>query len=228
MTNIASKLKEVDMTVSEKYLVQFIFNSLPPEFGPFKVAYNQSSTPWSLNELIAKADQEERTLKAKGQLSVNFVSQNKSKGKGKGKKNVNVQEAKPNKKEKWAKKKCFFCGKNGHFKKDCLKHKSWFEKRGKTLSFVCQETNLTNIPSNSWWVDFGATIHVSGCVQGFLSRRTLNDSEKTITMGNKKESRVEAIGTYRLVLDTGHVLDLDNTFLVPDISRNLISVSRLD
>ena len=40
MTNIVSKLKEVDITVPEKYLVQFIFISLPLEFGPFKVAYN--------------------------------------------------------------------------------------------------------------------------------------------------------------------------------------------
>ena len=47
-------------------------------------------------------------------------------------------------------------------------------------------------------------------------------------MGNKKESRVEAVGTYRLVLDTNHVLDLDNTFLVFSISRNLISVFKLD
>ena len=115
MTNIASKLKEVDMTVSEKYLVQFIFNSLPPEFGPFKVAYNQSSTPWSLNELIAKADQEERRLKSEGQLTVNYVSQNKSKGKGKGKKKVNVQDAKTNRKEKGAQKKCFFLWKEWTF-----------------------------------------------------------------------------------------------------------------
>ena len=64
--------------------------------------------------------------------------------------------------------------------------------------------------------------------RGFLSRRTPNDSKKTITMRNKKESRVEVVGTYRLVFDTRHVLDLDNTFLVPNISRNLISVSILD
>ena len=84
MTNISSELKEVDVSVSEKYLVQLIINSLPPAFGPFKVAYNQSSTPWSLNELIAKADQEEGRLKAKGQLIVNLVSQAKSKGRKKG------------------------------------------------------------------------------------------------------------------------------------------------
>ena len=94
-----------------------------------------------MNELIAKADQEERRLKAEGQLIVNFFSRNKSKWKEKGKRKGNVQEAKPNRKEKGTQKKRFFHGKNGHFKKDCLKRKSRFEKRGKNLFFVCQETN---------------------------------------------------------------------------------------
>jgi len=39
---------------------------------------------------------------------------------------------------------------------------------------------------------------------------------------------VEAIGTYRLILDIGFYLDLLDTFYVPSISRNLISLSKLD
>ncbi|RWR73399.1 Gag-protease-integrase-RT-RNaseH polyprotein [Cinnamomum micranthum f. kanehirae] len=236
MAHIASKLKEVDMSVSDQYIVQFIFNSLPPAFGAFKVAYNQSPTTWDINELIARADQEERRLKAEGQMMVNFVSRSKFKSKGKGKKGTNAQATKtenaqatkPEKKDKGIMKKCYFCGKKGHFKKDCLKRKNWFESKGKNQTLVCFETNLTDVPSNTWWIDSGATIHVSGCMQGFLSSRSPNDGERTITMGNRKESRVEAIGTYRLVLDTGFILDLHNTFFVPDISRNLISVSKLD
>ena len=40
MQNIVSKLEQVDMSVSKKYLIQFILDSLPSYFGPFKVAYN--------------------------------------------------------------------------------------------------------------------------------------------------------------------------------------------
>ena len=47
-------------------------------------------------------------------------------------------------------------------------------------------------------------------------------------MGNKVGAKVEAIGTYRLVLQFGFSLELANTFYVPSISRNLISMSRLD
>ena len=39
---------------------------------------------------------------------------------------------------------------------------------------------------------------------------------------------MEAIRTYRLILDTGYHLDLIDTFYVPNITRNLISLSKLD
>lgn len=39
---------------------------------------------------------------------------------------------------------------------------------------------------------------------------------------------IEGIRTYRLILDNGYQLDLSKTIYVPSISRNLISVSRLD
>ena len=40
-------------------------------------------------------------------------------------------------------------------------------------------------------------------------------------------SPVEAVGTCKLVLDSGFILILEKTFYIPNFSRNLISVSRL-
>ena len=40
-------------------------------------------------------------------------------------------------------------------------------------------------------------------------------------------SRVEAISTYSHVLSSDFILELENTFYVPSVSRNLISISRL-
>ena len=40
MANLAAKLKSLGMEVNETFLVQFIMNSLPPEFGQFQVNYN--------------------------------------------------------------------------------------------------------------------------------------------------------------------------------------------
>jgi len=35
--------------------------------------------------------------------------------------------------------------------------------------YVCFESNLTEVPYNSWWIDSGCTTHVSNMMQGFLS-----------------------------------------------------------
>ena len=37
MTNIAARLKTLGMVVNEGFLVQFIINSLPSEYGPFQM-----------------------------------------------------------------------------------------------------------------------------------------------------------------------------------------------
>ena len=110
---------------------------------------------------------------------------------------------------------CYFCGKKGHVKKDCIKRKAWFEKRGINLSFVCYESNLAKVPSNTWWIDFGATTHVTNLMQGFLTTMKPKESEKLLYMGNRLKVGVIAIGTYRLLLETGHWMDLLNTFYVP-------------
>ena len=47
-------------------------------------------------------------------------------------------------------------------------------------------------------------------------------------MGNRLKVEVVAVGTYRLILETGHQMDLEDTFYVPSISKNLVSLSKLD
>ncbi|KAK2988241.1 hypothetical protein RJ640_000002 [Escallonia rubra] len=46
--------------------------------------------------------------------------------------------------------------------------------------------------------------------------------------GNGEKAQVEAVGTLRLVLESGFNLDLVDIVYVPSMTRNLISISRLD
>ena len=46
-------------------------------------------------------------------------------------------------------------------KKNCLEHQEWLAKNGNFNSFVCFESNLTNVSYNTWLIDSGSTIHVS-------------------------------------------------------------------
>ena len=57
--------------------------------------------------------------------------------------------------------KCFFCIKKGHVKKKCLKFQKWLEKKGNPTSFVCYESNMVNVHTNTWWIDSGSIIHIS-------------------------------------------------------------------
>lgn len=64
-------------------------------------------------------------------------------------------------------------------------------------------------------------------MQGFLNQRKSRENEENIYSGNRTSSEVEAVGTFRLILKTGFMLDLENAFYIPFFSRNLISVSKL-
>ena len=55
MVDMVGKLKTMDMTISNNFLVHFIMTSLPsPKFEVFKVNYNLLTKTWNVSELIAK------------------------------------------------------------------------------------------------------------------------------------------------------------------------------
>ena len=51
MTNIAVRLKTLDMIVDDSFMVQFILNSLPSEYEAFQINYNTMKDKWDVNEL---------------------------------------------------------------------------------------------------------------------------------------------------------------------------------
>jgi len=93
---------------------------------------------------------------------------------------------------------------------------------------IYSEVNLASVPSNTWWLDSGATTNISVSMKGCLNYRKTTDSERWIYVGDGKLVEVEAIGHFRLLLCTGFYLDLKDTFVVSSFRRNLISVSYLD
>ena len=88
---------------------------------------------------------------------------------------------------------CFFCKKKGHVKKQCSKFMKWLDKKGTQLSFVCYESNMTNVNHNTWWIDSGSTIHVTNSLQDLQDLRKPMGSERSVYSGNKMPSHVEAI-----------------------------------
>lgn len=84
------------------------------------------------------------------------------------------------------------------------------------------------MPKDTWWVDYGATTHISISMQGCMWSRPSNDAERFIYLGDGNKVAVETIRTFRLLLKTGFYLDLIETFVAPSIRWNLICGSILD
>jgi hypothetical protein len=56
----------------------------------------------------------------------------------------------------------------------------------------------------------------------------LQKGERKLKIANGLEAEVEAVGTPRLILKSGFILDLHDVVYISSMIRNLISVSRLD
>jgi len=194
MTNIATRLKTLGMTVNENFLVQCILNSLPSEYASFQMSYNTMKDKWNVHELDSMLVQEETRLKNQGSQSVHYVSHQGNQGtgkkvmkkhdKGKGSLKINDDSLQTQKKVSKGNN-CQFYRKSRNFQKDCPKCKSWFEKNGKLNAHVCFESNLTKVPHNTWWIDSGCMTHVSNTMHGFLTTQTIRPNEKFVFMGNR-------------------------------------------
>ena len=127
------------MKVDDTFLVEFILNSLPLEYEPFQINYNTIKDKWDISELSGMLTQEESRLKKQRGHSINLMYQEGGKG-------VKVKANNLKKKKAHAKVSqdahkelkadvCRFCKKEGYYKKDCLKHKVWFENKGTCSAF---------------------------------------------------------------------------------------------
>uniref|UniRef100_A0A2N9G485 CCHC-type domain-containing protein n=1 Tax=Fagus sylvatica TaxID=28930 RepID=A0A2N9G485_FAGSY len=240
MTNLAMRLRDMKVDIPDSYLVWLILESLPDQFSALKTSYNVVKGEWGLDEMTAIVVQQEEMMRKSKTESAHMVTHNHSEGERKfykgnrnnqnGNKGGNFNNSKPQFKHKNEdmKGKCFWCRKKGHVKKDCNRFKNWLEKKGTPLALVYFESNLVDVPLNSWWIDTGASIHVTNSLQGFKSKRRPNDGEVAVYMGNGEKALVEFIGVVNLPLASGGALVLDDVVYVPSLRRSLISVSKLD
>ena len=86
---------------------------------------------------------------------------------------------------------------------------------------------LTSACSRSWVFDTGDVAHICNSKQELRSKRRLAKDKVTMRIGNGSKVDVIAVGMLTLHLPMGLVLNLNNCYLVPALSMNIISGSRL-
>jgi hypothetical protein len=116
--------------------------------------------------------------------------------------------------------KCMHCKKYGHIRRECDEFKAWLAKKGNDFISFIDESFFTNFFSNTWWIDFGATVHVTNLSQGLLGARTTG-RKRSLQVADGREAKVEAVGTLPLLLHDSFTLYLNNVLYVPSLRRNL-------
>ena len=217
------------MEVTDNMLIEFVLKSLLHRFDHFKLTYSIQEHKWSLRDLASRCAKEELWLNEVNYESANFASTSKTKKRKHGKhKQGGALQKDPKRRNQDKALNCFYCHIPDHFKKECTKYHAWSEKKGNFITLVCTKVNLAFVPTDTWWIDSGATIHVSMSMKGCLHFQKPISEEKYVFTGNATSARVEGIKTFRLLLNIGHFVDLIDIFDVPNFRRNLESVSTLD
>jgi hypothetical protein len=196
MSNVAARLKPVDLAIKDGFLIYLIFNSLPKKFKTFEVNYNSMNDKWTLEKFIAMCVQEEEMSKRNNggvdsvnmakhhQKRKNFPPKKEDKGKV-----VSMSSDQPVDKDQYK-----WCKRRGHYQNNCIEFLKHLNKQGGDNVTFVDESIFLSYSKSTWWIDSGATIYVANSLQGFHTRRTLRRAERSIRVANSGEAEVEVIG----------------------------------
>src|SRR5215216_1468823 len=236
MSGYYNHLTQLGVELLVYCVIDRVLQSLPPSYKGFVMNYNMQGMNKTIPELFAMLKVAEVEIKKEHQvLMVNKTTSFKKKGKGKKgnfKKN-SKQVAAPGKKPKSGPKpetECFYCKGTGHCKRNCPKYLA-DKKDGKVNKGIFDihviDVYFTNTRSSTWVFDTGSVAHICNSKQELWIKRRLAKDEVTMRVGNGFKVDVIAVGTLPLHLPSGLVLDLNNCYLVPALSMNIISGSCL-
>jgi transposase InsO family protein len=234
MSGYADRLSQLGIVIPNELGIDRVLQSLPPSFKSFVMNYNMQGMQKTLPELFAMLKTAEVEIKKEHQvLMVNKTASFKKKGK-KGKfKKGGKKVATPTKKPKAGPDpdtECFYCKGSGHWKRNCPKYladlKAGNVKKG-ILDIHVIDVYLTSTRSSAWVFDTGSVANICNSKQELQNKRRLARDEVTMRVGNGSKVDVIAVGTLPLRLPSGLVLNLNNCYLVPALSMNIISGSCL-
>src|SRR5664279_505828 len=235
MSGYADKLQSLGISIPIELGIHRVLQSLPPSYKNFVMNYNMQCMKKTLPELFQMLKTAEVEIKKEHQVLMVNKTTGFKKDKPKNKcefKKGGKKAAAPAKKPKASPKtdtECFYCKGTGHWKRNCPKYLA--DKKAGNVKGIFDihviDVYLTSARSSTWVFDTGSVAHICNSKQELLNKRRLARDEVTMRVGNGSKVEVIAVGMLPLHLPSGLVLNLNNCYLVPALSMNIISGSCL-
>ena len=241
MGGYIQRLIQLGCVIPDELITDRVLQSLPPSYKGFVLNYNMQGMNKTLNELFAMLKSAEVDIKKEHQvLMVNkttsfkkakakkghFKKSGKSAAARGGKPVVALVKPKAGPKPDTV---CFYCKGEGHWKRNCPKYLA--DKKAGNVKGIFDihviDVYLTSSRSSAWVFDTGSVAHICNSKQELQNKRRLARDEVTMRVGNGSKVDVIAFGMLPLHLPSELVLNLNNCYLVPALSMNIISGSCL-
>jgi transposase InsO family protein len=225
---IRDQLKSIGAQLSDDDIVMAVLAGLPPEYDTLVTVLTASDGKLDLDRVFAKLLQVEQRQTDSAERE--YTSAYFSKGGRPGK-----PRPQDRRQPTAGGKECYYCGKKGHFKRDC-KFRIRDEQRNKgggpsSRNGVALAASASSLDRDAWVLDSGASRHMTCRKENFISSRSV-DGDCTVTFGNMGKGKAAAVGDVKLcsyynpkTCSTEDVI-LKDVWYVPEAGVNLLSIRK--
>ncbi|KAG8492461.1 hypothetical protein CXB51_009586 [Gossypium anomalum] len=223
---ILSNLEAMEVQYDKEDLVDEVYDSL--------TSYDK------MKHLVVKSDSQGEGLIVRGRQD-----RNADDDRGRTQERNHCVKSKGRSKSSNRGKTCNFCKKKGHIKSECYKLQNKIKReaanqKGKQPEnsgeadvvedysdgeLLVASVNDSKV-SEEWILDSGYTFHMSPKQDWFTTYETV--SEGVVLIGNNASCKIAGVGTIKVKMFDGVVRTLSDVRHVPELKRNLISLSTLD
>lgn len=199
----SNKLTDIGFEINDDWMSVILLTGLTERYEAFIMGIEATGDEIKSDTIVTKL-LDSQSAKPSGEAFFGQKSQYQNK-----RKNKNAK-----------KRKCFNCGSEKHLQSACDKKKEEKRENAKTafVAMICEK------PSDEWYVDSGASSHMTPNGQLLTNTRTVKIGD--IVSASNSRMKVKCAGRATLKMNENEI-DVEEVLHVPELSASLLSVSKM-